>query len=136
MSLLFAGHYNKCIMCIIKFNPNYNLMRKILCIIPISQLRKLELGQIKSVSKEKPKWNCTQICFASKLMLSTITPHYFNLLNKRIKEIRFFKNVNTWDIFKNMYLLLASLFIKRMKILGTQRQEKSYLTKDDYKMDL
>lgn len=69
-------------------------------------------------------------------MLSTITPHYFNLLNKRIKEIRFFKNVNTGDIFKNMYLLVASFFIKRMKILGTQRQEKSYLTKDDYKMDL
>lgn len=52
LSLLFARHYTECIICIIAFNPNYNLMRQILCIISISQLRKLKLGQDKSINKE------------------------------------------------------------------------------------
>lgn len=38
--------------------------------------------------------------------------------------------MNTEEILKYIYLLLVGLFIKRMKILGTQRQEKSYLTKE------
>lgn len=43
-------------------------------------------------------------------MLSTITPPYFNLLNKRIKEIRFFKNVNTGDILKKYVFTISKLF--------------------------
>lgn len=85
LSSLFAGHCNICITCTVTFNPNYNLMRKILHIIPISQLRKLKLGQDKAISKKRQKWNCIQICFASnsKFMLLTITLYYCTLLNKR-----------------------------------------------------
>lgn len=43
--------------------------------------------------------------------------------------------MDTEETFKNISLLFVSFFIKRMKILGAQKQEKPSLTKDNIKMD-